>query len=47
MAAVYDARAFLHERVYQNLQAKAAELVIADALAAAEPVLQIADKIDE
>lgn len=47
VAAVYDARAFLHDSVYNHPQAKAAELVIADALAAAERVLQIADKVDE
>jgi HD superfamily phosphohydrolase len=47
VAAVYGARAFLHAKVYQHPQAKAAELVIADALAAAEPVLRIADKVDE
>lgn len=47
VAAVYDARAYLHEHVYQHWQAKAAQLVIADALAAAEPVLQLKDKVNE
>jgi HD superfamily phosphohydrolase len=47
VAALYDVRAALHERVYQHPMAKAAQLMIADALAAAEPVLQVASKLDE
>lgn len=47
VAAIFDARAELFERVYQHRHAKAAELMIADALVAAEPVLQIRDRIQE
>lgn len=47
VAALYDVRAALHERVYQHPRAKSAQLMIADALAAAEPMLQVSSKLDE
>jgi HD superfamily phosphohydrolase len=47
VAAVYDARAALHSRVYQHPDSKAAELMIADALAVAEPLLQMQHQIQE
>lgn len=37
VAALFDVRAAMHERVYQEPQGKAADLMITDALLLAEP----------
>jgi HD superfamily phosphohydrolase len=47
VAAVFDTRATLHERMYQHPTCKAAELMDADALLLAEPVINIRDKLEE
>lgn len=47
LAGLFRARAAMHARVYQHRSAKAAELMLVDALLAADPVLGISRDADE
>jgi HD superfamily phosphohydrolase len=47
LAGLFQARAAMHGQVYQHRSAKAAELMVVDALLAADPVLGISRDADE
>ncbi|KAF6255395.1 hypothetical protein COO60DRAFT_216694 [Scenedesmus sp. NREL 46B-D3] len=47
LAGLFRARAAMHARVYQHRSAKAAELMVVDALLAADPVLGISRDADD
>jgi HD superfamily phosphohydrolase len=47
LAGLFQARAAMHAQVYQHRSAKAAELMVVDALLAADPVLGISRDADK
>lgn len=47
LCALYSARTTMHREVYQHRRAKAAEFMVVDALAAAEHVLRIRERVEE